>query len=257
MVRIVVPIENTHTENIPQGPLISPSLGKPHPLTNETVPVTMGHEFCGRVKQAPANSHLKVGQAVMVDPRLYCDSCTTCKTSDTNICESWGFRGLSGGGGGLSEAVAVDANMCYPLPDDAPLELAALIEPLVVAYHAVKTSKIETFVDKSVLILGGGPIGLAVIAILRSKGAKTILVSEPTAKRQKQNREFADAVFDPMKENIGDRCRELTHGKGVHIVFDCAGTQPGMDAGMDALMRKGIYLNIAAWQKPVSTSDSS
>jgi threonine dehydrogenase-like Zn-dependent dehydrogenase len=85
--------------------------------------VTMGHEFCGRVLQAPKDSPLKIGQPVMVDPHLYCISCAMCKESATNACESWGFLGLSGGGGGgLSSVVAVNVDMCYALPEDALLE---------------------------------------------------------------------------------------------------------------------------------------
>jgi threonine dehydrogenase-like Zn-dependent dehydrogenase len=218
------------------------------------MPVTMGHEFCGRIKEASAKSGLKVGQAVMVDPRLYCGSCSVCEKSATNACQNFGFRGLHGGGGGLSEAIAVDANMCHVLPDEAPLELAALIEPLSVAYHAYKISGVKDYASKSILILGGGPIGLAVIAVLRSRRAKSIYVSEPTATRQAQNREVADKVFDPIKEKVGDRCRDATGGEGVDVVFDCAGTPPGLLDGLDALRWGGTYVNIAGWQKPVSKS---
>lgn len=187
----------------------------------------------------------------MVDPRLYCNSCDRCEVSATNVCHSWGFRGLSGGGGGLSETVAVDANMCYALPDTADLSVAALIEPLTVALHAIKTTGIADFANKSVLILGGGPVGLAVVVVLRTKGAKTVYVSEPTVKRQNQSREVADLVLDPRNEKVGDRCRELTGGLGVDVVFDCAGIEPAMRDGMDALRWKGVYMNVAGWVKPV------
>jgi len=89
----------------------------------------MGHEFCGRVASAPEGSNLKAGQAVVVDPRLYCKSCSRCSATSTNVCRDWGFLGLSGSGGGLSGSVAVDPSMCHPLPDSVPLELAALVEP--------------------------------------------------------------------------------------------------------------------------------
>ncbi|KAF2117372.1 threonine dehydrogenase [Lophiotrema nucula] len=233
------------------GPMVIPRKERPHPLTTEHLPVTMGHEFCGRIMSAPEGSNLSQGQAVMVDPRIYCSDCTNCKASSTNACKSWGFKGLSGSGGGFSETVAIDAKLCYPLPDSVDLSLAALIEPLTVAWRGVKVSSVTEWSDKSVLVIGGGPVGIAVIHVLRAKGCKQIFVSEPTALRAAQNKEIADQVFNPITENVGDRCRELTNGPGVDVVFDCAGIQKGLDAGMDALRYKGIYTNIAGWEAPM------
>lgn len=195
---------------------------------------------------------MKLGQAVMVDPRMFCKSCHRCQASQTNICTKWGFKGLQGRGGGFSEVVAVDEELCYALPESVPLSQAALIEPLVVARHALKSTGFTTFKDAVVLIIGGGPVGLAVILNLRARGVKSIYVSEPTAKRREQTTYLADEVFNPISEKVGDRCRELTGGKGVDIVFDCAGIAPGLKDGMDALKSRGTYLNVAGWEAPVS-----
>ncbi|KAF2713479.1 threonine dehydrogenase, partial [Pleomassaria siparia CBS 279.74] len=232
------------------GPVTIPRKENPHPLTKEYLPVTMGHEFCGRVVSAPSGSKLSPGQAVIVDPRIYCSECSRCSASATNVCRSWGFKGLSGSGGGYSEAVAIDAKLCYPLPDSVDLSLAALIEPLAVAWHAIEISGIDDWTAKSVLILGGGPVGIAHIYVLRVKGCKQIYVSEPTSTRAAQNEEIADRVINPVKENVGDICRELTDGEGTHAVFDCAGVQRAMDAGVNALRYKGTYINVAAWETP-------
>lgn len=225
----------------------------PHPLTGEYLPVTMGHEFCGRIISAPPSSNLNPGQAVMVDPRIYCSSCPRCTTGDTHGCQILGFKGLSGTGGGYSEKIAIKASLCYPLPDSVDLSLAALVEPLAVAWHAIELCETLDWTNKSVLIIGGGPVGIAHIHVLRSHGCKQIFVSEPTATRTNQNKEIADAVFNPINDNIGEKCRELTGGKGVDVVFDCAGIQKGMDAAFDALRYKGLYMNVAAWTSPVGS----
>lgn len=237
---------------MPPGPAVIPRKESPHALTGEYLPVTMGHEFCGRIVSAPEGSNLSPGQAVIVDPRIYCSKCSRCQTSSTNGCRSWGFKGLSGSGGGYSEAVAIDAKLCYPLPDSVDLKLAALIEPLAVAWHAVSISGISDWASQTVLILGGGPVGIAHIYVLRAKGCKQIYVSEPTSTRAAQNKKVADKVFNPINENIGDRCREITSGEGVSVVFDCAGIQRAMDAGMDALRFRGTYVNVAGWETQVS-----
>ena len=159
----------------------------------------MGHEFVGRIASAPAGSNLINGQIVMVDPRIYCSACSPCKSGITQCCSTLGFKGLSGSGGGFSEFVAIDAKLCYPLPDDVDLRLAALIEPLAVAWHAIVLCEISDWSSKSALILGGGPIGIACAIGLRAHGCKNIIVSEPTATRAAQNEHMADAVLNPIK----------------------------------------------------------
>ncbi|KAL6709958.1 hypothetical protein ACN47E_000743 [Coniothyrium glycines] len=233
------------------GPLSCPTTDHPNRTTGETLPVTMGHECCGRIVSAPADSGLRQGQPVMVDPRIYCDKCSRCSSGDTHGCYSLGFKGLSGTGGGFSEEVAVDAKLCYPLPDSMDLGLAALIEPLAVAWHAAALCEVHDWTNKSVLILGGGPVGIASIFVLRTYGCKNIFVSEPTSTRAAQNKKIADDVFSPIADNIGEKCRERTGGEGVDVVFDCAGVQKGMDAGFDALRFKGLYMNVATWSSPM------
>ncbi|KAK5001252.1 hypothetical protein LTR66_000028 [Elasticomyces elasticus] len=114
--------------------------------------------------------------------------------------------------------------------------------------HAAKISSINDWRDKSALVVGGGPIGLAMILILRSLGAPKIYVSEPSETRQKQASNLADRVIDPTKEKVGDVVRDLTDGVGADVAFDCAGVKPAMWDGMDALRRAGVYVNIAIWE---------
>ena len=77
-------------------------------------------------------------------------------------------------------------------------------------------------------------------------------MSEPTVLRAEQNAELAEAIFNPMKEKVGQKCRKLTAGEGIDIVFDCAGIQPGLQDGTEALRHGGTYLNVTGWEKPVS-----
>lgn len=157
---------------------------------------------------------------------------------------------MNPGGGGLSEFVAVDEDMLHPLPDNVSVEYAAIIEPLAVAYHAIKTTPVLEGLD--ILILGGGPIGLAIALVLQAENVKSISISEPTAARKVQAKDVADRVIDPKSEKVGDVIREATGGKGADIVFDCAGVAAGLDAAFDAVVHGGTYINVAIWEKPVS-----
>ncbi len=188
-----------------------------------------------------------------VNPTIFCRKCGRCKEGNTNGCGILGFKGLSGGGGGFSERICVDARLCYALPEDVDLRLAALVEPLAVGWHAVATAGVSDWEGQSVLVLGGGPVGVATILVLRVFGCKTVVVSEPTEVRKEQVKSIADVVLDPVKDDVGEKCRELTGGEGVDVVFDCAGNQNGFVAGMDALRFRGTYMNVALWLgSPVS-----
>ncbi len=222
------------------------------------MPVTIGHEVCGRIKTAPPGSNLQEGQPVMVDPHVPCRKCLSCNSGYDHLCDKLAFIGNSGGscGGGLAEFVAVNAEHVHPLPANVSLDFAALIEPLVVGYHATQQAGVN-LEGKSILILGAGPIGMALISNLRACRVKQILVSEPTAKRSLTVKDLVERIIDPRSEDVGDVCRQLTHDKGVDIVFDCAGVQVAMDAGLDALAFKGTYVNIAQWERPVRDTETN
>ncbi|KIY02678.1 uncharacterized protein Z520_01143 [Fonsecaea multimorphosa CBS 102226] len=221
------------------------------PATGKARPIIFGHEFCGRLKSVPEGSKLKVGQAVMVDPHCICRKCICCEAGNDHICQKLGFLGGSSGrGGGLSEYAAVEEVHCLPLPENVSLDDAAVIEPLVVCHHAAKASGLN-LEGLTVLILGGGPVGAALISVLRAHRVGKIILSEPTAKRKEQAKDVVDRVIDPRTEKVGDVCRELTGGKGVDVVFDCAGVQPALENGIDALKSTGTFVNVAVWEKPI------
>lgn len=238
---------------------------KPHGITGDHLPVAFGHEFTGRVSAVPSEysgDRFKLGTPVMVDPRIICRSCDACTNGMDNICPNWGYIGLNGGGGGgagFSEKVNVEMRMCHVLPDDGSVDLNAVVlcQPLTVGRHALASSPIKDLSDPNVLVLGGGPVGLAVLLNLRAKGVGVglkgrVFVSEPTAKRAEmiQRLKLSDDIFNPMETNVVKECRSRTGGTGVDIVFDSAGAEAGMLAGMESLKLRGTYVNIAGWRKP-------
>lgn len=212
------------------GPNFCPE--KPHAITGETIPVTLGHEFSGIITEIGPGidaasldgRRFEVGQPVAVQPTIFCGHCAACATGAANVCHDGGFVGLSGGGGGLSEAVCVSASHVFPLPENLSLEEGALVEPLSVAWHAISAAPEIVGPDSVVLILGGGPIGLAAVLCLRAKGVKTIVVSEIAATRRAFAQQFgADRIVNPIQEDVLKAVLELTDGRGADVVFDCAG----------------------------------
>jgi len=204
------------------GPTFCPT--HPHPITGETIPVTLGHEMSGVITEVgPGVTGFEVGQQCAVQPTIFCGHCAACHGHAENVCDHGGFLGLSGGGGGLSGAICVSATHVFPLPKNVPLDEGALVEPLSVSWHAISAAP-AIGPDSVVLVLGGGPIGLAAILCLRAKGVRSIIVSEIATSRQNFAREFgATRIINPLKEDVVQLVRELSDGRGADVVFDCAG----------------------------------
>ncbi|UKA51624.1 2,3-butanediol dehydrogenase [Arthrobacter sp. FW305-123] len=231
-----------------EGPIFVPSPGHPHPLSGEESPVTMGHEFSGTIVEIGNGvDHVEVGDNVVVEPYFVCDECPPCKAGNYHLCTKMGFIGLSGGGGGLSEKIVVEARWVHKI-GDVPLDEAALIEPLSVAHHAVTRSGVSA--GDVALIGGSGPIGLLTAAVLKGMGVTTI-ISELSAARKEKARSsgVADYVFDPSQDDLAQRIRELTGDAGADVAFECAGVNAVLDALLDAVKPAGVVVNVSIWGK--------
>ncbi|KAL2444020.1 (R,R)-butanediol dehydrogenase [Exophiala dermatitidis] len=231
------------------GANLIPTKDNPHPITGETLPLTLGHEFSGIVEEVGSGvDHVKPGDRVCVQPTIYDGSCRACRRGLVNCCDKNGFVGLSGWGGGLSEHMVVPASCVKPLPDNISLEVGALIEPLAVGWHAVDISPYKK--GDAVLVLGGGPIGLAVVQALVGRGCENIIVGEVSRRRREFAKQFgAHHVIDPVKQDIVAEVEKLTNGEGADVGFDAAGVQPAVDTALKAIKARGTLVNIAVWEK--------
>ncbi|KAF4210907.1 hypothetical protein CNMCM8980_003028 [Aspergillus fumigatiaffinis] len=229
------------------GPITVPST--PHPITGGSVPVTLGHEFSGLVEEVGAGvSRLKVGDCVAVRPNLYDGTCASCLAGWRNCCQNLGFIGYSSDAGGLSDHVVVDQKHAILLPEGFPLDLGALVEPLTVAWHAVSRASVRP--DDTVLVVGGGPIGLAVVQVLKARGVKPIIVSEVSSQRKQFARQLgATEVFDPRTDDIVASVRAMTAEEGAAIAFECSGVQVGLDTAIQAIRARGTVTIVSLWEE--------
>jgi len=229
------------------GPIFIPE-GNPHGLSNEIAPITMGHEFSGEVSEVGVEvTDLSEGDPVAINPILYCGECRQCAQADYHICDSIGFVGLSGGGGGFAENVVVDAEKAIPLREDLPLEHGALVEPLSVGLHAVRRSGVRA--GDTVAVFGSGPIGLSVIQCARAAGASRILVSEPRApRRERAAASGADRCIDPMAVDAVEEIHAATGG-GVDAAFEVAGIETTFNAALRATRPSGTVTVVSIWEE--------
>lgn len=227
-----------------EGPIFIPR--EPHPITGEKLPVVMGHEFAGVVSKVGAGvTHVGEGDRVAVEPYYVCGECSACAEGRYNICRKLGFVGLASQQGGFAERCVVDARWAHPL-GDLPTDIGALVEPLAVAYHAVRLSGLRA--GGTAAVFGAGPIGLVTAAALKAAGAGQVISVEPAAARKaKAKAAGADVVLDPTSTDVPDAIRDLTGGAGADVAFECAGIDPVLAAAIGSVCPGGTVVNVAIW----------
>jgi (R,R)-butanediol dehydrogenase/meso-butanediol dehydrogenase/diacetyl reductase len=231
------------------GPFIIPS--RPHPLTNRSGgPVILGHEFSAEVLEVGANVSLfQSGDRVVVNPLIYCGQCHYCRRGQHIMCIKLGTFGFAADGAFAEYAVFPEKSL-FKLPDSISDETGAFVEPLAVAVHAVKRSRMKA--GDTVAIVGAGPIGLLVMQAARVCGAGNVFVIEPMkARRDVALQTGGTAVFDPTETDAGKAIGNLTEGLRADVVFDCVGIQPAFDTAVKAGGRRSVICVVGLALKPV------
>ncbi|WP_424929156.1 zinc-dependent alcohol dehydrogenase [Amaricoccus tamworthensis] len=175
-------------------------------------PLILGHEAAGIVVSGP-----DAGRRVTINPLVTCGSCLACLTGRSNLCAERQILSMPPRQGTFAEYVAVPSRNLVTVPDDFPLEKAALAEPLACGWHGAKRA-IEVAgppVALRCLAIGGGAIGFAAALSLRAMGARDITILEPNQVRA---------------DYLRDRCGEtvlapdhLAEGDSFDIIIDGVG----------------------------------
>ncbi|MFN8622850.1 MAG: alcohol dehydrogenase catalytic domain-containing protein [Chloroflexota bacterium] len=226
----------TDREEWRHGPLFVPAAA-PHPLTGRVAPITMGHEIAGHVLEVGRGvTTLSVGQLVAIDPNLSCGTCWWCVRHEVGLCRSFGSLGWSEDGG-LAEQVVAQARYCIAVDPSVDPATAALAEPVSVAVRAARRGRLR--LGESVLVLGGGMIGVAALVVARAAGAGPVIVADPLAGRRDLALTLgADLALDPTDPGFGDAVHAATGGRGADLTFEAAGV-PGSAAAALAVTRSG------------------
>jgi threonine dehydrogenase-like Zn-dependent dehydrogenase len=144
------------------------------------MPVTLGHEFSGRIERVgPGVAEDVVGARVTARPSVTCGRCAACLASNEDSCSSRKGIGI-GRNGAFAELVSVPYRNCHVVPEGLDMEIAALTEPMTVCAEAVATAQVSR--GQTVLVVGPGFIGQGIAILARAKGAAVVVVGrdDPT-----------------------------------------------------------------------------
>lgn len=207
-------------------------------------PYIVGHECAATVAQVgPAVKHVKVGQAVVIEPAVSCHSCPQCLAGRENTCFNLRFLGTPGQGSGcLSEFLVMPEECCLPIDGKITIEQGVLCEPLAIAVYAVQQSHLPK--DADVAMLGAGPIGLSCLVSAKAEGVRTCYMTEKISERVETARQGgATWVGNPTKEDVVAAILEQ-QPLGLDVVYECAGQQETVDQAIEMLKPGGRLMLI-------------
>jgi L-iditol 2-dehydrogenase len=203
-------------------------------------PVTLGHEFCGRVAVVGAEvDGWSPGDRVVCEPHsLACGRCHLCRRGHAELCPhkrspGWGIDG------GMAARVAVPAHLLHRVPDTVSDLAAALCEPTAIAVTAAERMPVEP--GSTVAVLGPGAVGLLAAMVARACGAgRTVVVGRASSRpRLELARRLGLEAWDASQADLARWALDATGGRGLDLVLECSGAADAVAAGIAALRRRG------------------
>lgn len=206
---------------------------------NVTEPMVLGHEASGTVVAVGKNVwNLKPGDRVAMEPGVPCGHCSFCREGKYNLCpDVYFWASLPVVEGALQEYVCHPANMCFTLPSTVSLVEGALIEPLSVAFHAVRQSGIQ--IGETAVVFGAGCVGLLTMLTLKAAGAASVTVVDVVDNRLNLAATLGADTFNAAQAQPLDQYMQQKYPEGPAYVFDAAGNANTMDSSIRIVRRGG------------------
>lgn len=198
-------------------------------------PVIGGHEIAGTVAAlGPDVGGLQPGQAVVVEPFIGCGMCYPCRIGKQNCCANLRIIGVHQPGGFAEYVVAPAANI-HQVPATLSPLLASFAEPVAIGVQACRRGAISA--GEYVLILGCGPIGLALIEVVRARGAHPVAVDRVPSRLETARSLGAETLA--AGEDLLDRVLDQTNGEGAPVVVEATGSVAAMQQTIDLVASGG------------------
>ena len=206
-------------------------------------PIIMGHEAAGVIAEGGrAVNGWKRGDRVTFDSTIYCGACEFCRRGHINLCDNRRVLGVSCEDyrqhGAFAEYVVVPQHILYRLPDGLSFENAAMVEPVSIAFHAVRRA--PPVLNDTAVVVGAGMIGLFVIQALRLAGCGKIIAVDVVPDKLKMARELgASHTVNSGAEDAVACVQGLTGGFGADLVVEAVGMTQTVEMAVRCLRKGG------------------
>jgi len=202
-----------------------------------TPPMVLGHEYSGVVREVGRSVNRRlIGRAVACEPSYGCGVCLHCRSGRVSQC------GKATRVGGFAERAALPVGCVHPLPKGLDPVTAALVEPAACCLSGLEMFRMPR--GATVVVMGGGIMGLLTMAIARRRGAGRLVLSDPIEERREIARKLgARVVVDPRRERLHERVMALTDGRGAEVVCEAVG-KPELVAEAFAMVRPSGVLQL-------------
>jgi L-gulonate 5-dehydrogenase len=187
-------------------------------------PVIGGHEICGEVD----------GKLVVVEPFVGCGKCYPCRSGRSNCCANLKVLGVHCDGG-YADYMTAPATHIHAVPDGLSPFWASFAEPLAIGVQSCRRGAVQA--GELVLILGAGPIGLALIEVAKAKGARPV-VTDVLDSRLEFARELG-AEGLKADDHLTQNVLELTNGEGAPVVIEATGNAKAMESTVNLVAGGG------------------
>ena len=206
-------------------------------------PIIMGHEAAGVISRVGSRvAGWAAGDRVTFDSTIYCGQCAFCRRGMINLCDHRRVLGVScedyRQNGAFADLVAVPQHILYRLPDGLAFEHAALVEPFAIALHAIRRA--PPSLNASVVVVGAGMIGLALVQALSQTGCGRLIVVDVAGDKLALAAKCgATNLINSLTEDALKAILFLTQGMGADLAFEAVGVPAAVNLTLGCLRKGG------------------
>jgi len=201
-------------------------------------PIIPGHEWSGEIVETGKDvSTFKKGDRVVGECVIGCGVCKVCQEGNFTYCPTSDHFGFTIDGA-VAEYLVAKPEWLHKFPDNVDWKTASMIEPFSVAYNGINGIG-GCDASETVVVIGGGTIGLCAAACAKAMGARVITIEPHAYRRDIAKKLNVDYVIDPMKEDAEAVIKKLTGGFGADLVVEASGSSPGLKSSLDLVKNGG------------------
>lgn len=212
-------------------------------------PQICGHEIAGLVSELGEGViGPEPGTAVVVEPFIGCGTCYPCRVGKSNCCMNLKIIGVHQPGG-YAEYLTAPVNLVHKVPASLSLSHASFAEPVAIGVQACRRGEVGA---ENVLVLGCGPIGLAVIEVAKARGAH-IVATDVVSERLETAAKLGAEIL-PADGNLLQNILEQTNGEGVPVVIEATGSPQAIEQTVDLVAAGGRIVILGLLKQGVMVS---